>query len=101
MNDVAFIFGSLPIILISILYCIFGIVTLVDAVRRKYEQPNDKIMWVALMLCTGFIGSIIYYFEILRKEKSCSWFWIPIMLLLSILAIAVISSIIIGTSTSQ
>jgi len=54
-------------IVIAILILIFWIMMLVDAIQRKYKDKNDKIVWVLVIIFTGLIGALIYYFIVKKK----------------------------------
>lgn len=47
---------------------IFWIVMLVDVIQRDFNDSNDKLMWVLIVLLTGWIGAIIYYVMVKRKS---------------------------------
>ena len=56
--------------LVAILVFVFWIWTIVDCTRRDFRKENDKIVWILLIIFTGPIGSIIYYFEVHRRFKK-------------------------------
>ena len=41
---------------------------LVDVIKRDFPQPNEKTMWVLVVILANWIGAIIYYFMIKRKS---------------------------------
>lgn len=49
---------------------IFWIIMLVDAIQREYSDSNDKLMWILIVLLTGWIGAIIYYVMVKRKSAD-------------------------------
>jgi|GEM_PF-4503472 len=50
---------------------VFWIIMLVDAINRKdWEHENDKLTWLLIMVLTGIIGSVIYYFMVKRKYRN-------------------------------
>ena len=55
-----FIFGALGLILF--------IWALIDVLRRNFTNPNDKIMWIILILLIGVIGPILYL--IIGRKKG-------------------------------
>lgn len=76
MADVSWL-GILGIVLLALLvlgfivFCIgFWIWMLVDSIKRKYKDENDKIVWVIVIVLTGILGAIIYYFVEKRKDKK-------------------------------
>jgi len=46
---------------------IFTILMIVDAAQRDEKVLPGKIKWIILMVVTGWIGALIYYF--VRKKK--------------------------------
>jgi TctA family transporter len=54
-------------IAVFILTVIFWIVMLIDSIQRKYKDSNDKVVWVLVIIFTGIIGALIYYFVVKRK----------------------------------
>jgi len=59
-----FILGIVAIIVLSI---VFWIYMLVDSIQHKYKDSNDKVVWVLVIIFTGIIGAMIYYFVVKRK----------------------------------
>ncbi len=55
-----------------ILGIIFWIFMLVDAAKREFQNPNDKVVWILVIALVGIIGAAIYYFVIKRKSNCCS-----------------------------
>jgi len=54
---------------VSIFGLIIWIIMLVDVVQRKFKNENDKVMWILIVVLTGIIGALIYYFIIKRPNK--------------------------------
>ncbi len=68
----AFGFGSpvdLFVIVLVLLPSIFWLMQLIDVLRRQFPEPNNKIIWVLVVLFTHFIGALIYYF-VGRKQGT-------------------------------
>jgi TctA family transporter len=61
---------SLVIWVVAIGGIILWIIMLIDAIKRVYPNPNEKIIWILVILFTGYIGAIIYYFVVKRKDKK-------------------------------
>jgi hypothetical protein len=61
---IPFILLMIAIIILGILFWIF---MLVDSIKHKYRDQNDKIVWVLVIVFTGLIGAIIYYFVVKRN----------------------------------
>lgn len=60
---------NLIVIIVLLIVCLslgFWIWMLVDCIKRKFE---DKGLYIALLIFTGIIGAIIYYFNI-KKGKN-------------------------------
>ena len=81
MAGLAFI----PLIIIGILFFVFWIIILIDAVTRKFKEDSEKIVWVIVIIFASFIGALIYYFIVYRKYKSLMWFWITLLILVILL----------------
>jgi cytochrome c oxidase assembly factor CtaG len=57
----------LLMLVIGILALVFWIYMLVDSIKRKYKDHNDKIVWVLVIVFLGIIGALVYYFVVKRK----------------------------------
>jgi len=65
-----FIVVAFLILAALIIFCIvFWILMLVDCVKRKFKEENEKVVWVLVIIFTHLIGAIIYYF-IVKRSKS-------------------------------
>lgn len=40
----------------------FWIWMLVDCARREFEGPNDKLIWILVIVLVGALGALIYLF---------------------------------------
>ncbi len=69
------------IMLFVLLFFVFWIIMLVDVIQRKFKGDNEQIVWILLVIFTGIVGSLIYYFMVYNKNKSLKWFWITILVL--------------------
>ena len=49
---------------------VFWIFMIVDVAKREFPKPDDKTLWILIVVLAGLIGSIIYYFMIKRKDKK-------------------------------
>lgn len=47
---------------------IFWIWALVDVIRREFTNPNDKVLWIVLIVVLGLLGSILYL--IIGRKKG-------------------------------
>ncbi len=82
----------LPLFLIGILFFVFWIIMLVDAATRKFKNDTDKVIWILVIVLTGIIGALIYYFVVYNKDKtkSIKWFWITLLILVILLVLLAI-----------
>jgi len=55
------------IVAIVVLSIIFWIYMLVDSIKRKYKDENDKVVWVLVIIFLGVIGALVYYFVVKKK----------------------------------
>ena len=54
----------LAIVIVLILAAIFWVIMLVHAIRNPIKS---KAVWVLILLLTGIIGAVVYYFAVKRK----------------------------------
>ena len=52
--------------LVGILAFVFWLLMVIDAIKRDIEH---KPIWILVLLLTGLIGAIIYYFAVKRKAR--------------------------------
>jgi len=55
---------------LGIFFLVFWILMLVDCVKRKFKEDSEKIIWVLVIVLTGIIGALIYYFIVKVKDKK-------------------------------
>ncbi|ADB40366.1 PLDc N-terminal domain-containing protein [Spirosoma linguale] len=60
--ELFFILGALAFLFI------LPIVALVDVVRSNFRGPNDKVIWVIIIVFLNLIGALLYIF-IGRKQR--------------------------------
>ena len=53
----------------AVLLIIFWIFMIVDVAKRDFKQPNDKTVWILVVVLAGWIGATIYYFVIKKPDK--------------------------------
>ena len=66
------IIGPIEIMIILIAVLILGvipIIALVDILRSEFSG-NNKLIWVLVILFTGFIGAVLYYFLGIKQKLS-------------------------------
>ena len=49
---------------------ILWIFMLVDAAKRKFPKSDDRLIWILIIVLTGVIGAIVYYFVVKQKDKK-------------------------------
>ncbi len=59
----------LIVIVIMALLFILWIFMIVDVSKRQFKLEHDKIGWILIIVLTGYIGAIVYYFAIKRTDK--------------------------------
>lgn len=68
---VFFIIIWLIMLAVGIFLFVFWILMLIDVFKRtNWEQENDRVLWIILVIILGYLGAIIYYFVIKRKLDS-------------------------------
>jgi len=60
---------------------------LVDGATRKFKEDSEKIVWIIVIVFTGIIGALVYYFVVYIKYNSLKWFWITLLVLAIVIAI--------------
>ncbi len=55
---------------VSIFGTVLWIWMLVDVVKRDFKKEDEKIIWVLVVILTHWIGALIYYFTIKKKDKK-------------------------------
>ena len=48
--------------LIAIVAFAFWVWMLIDAVQRDFGEGSEKIVWILVLVFTGIIGALIYFF---------------------------------------
>jgi hypothetical protein len=57
---VGFLF--LILIMLGIASMVFWIVEIVDVSRREFRDPNNKVIWLLVIIFLHFLGALLYYF---------------------------------------
>jgi phosphotransferase system glucose/maltose/N-acetylglucosamine-specific IIC component len=60
----------LIMVILGVLVFVFWILMLIDCINRKFKENLDKVVWVLVIIFTGIIGALIYYFIIKVKDKK-------------------------------
>ncbi|GAB4038794.1 PLDc N-terminal domain-containing protein [Spirosoma gilvum] len=50
------------ILLVGGFLLILPIMALVDVVRSEFRGPNDKLVWVIIVVFLNIIGALLYFF---------------------------------------
>lgn len=61
--------GGQELILIAGILFVLPIIALVDVIRSDFRGPNDKLMWVIIILFLNLIGALLYFF-IGRNQRT-------------------------------
>ena len=71
VGGVLFFFMLIWLLFLALGFFLFvvWIIMLVDVIQRKFKKENDKIMWILIVILTGIIGAIIYYYMIKKPNK--------------------------------
>jgi len=52
----------------SVAGIVFWVFMLIDVFQRKnWIDENQKILWIVVVILLGWIGSLVYYFEVYKK----------------------------------
>lgn len=54
----------------GILAFVFWIFMIIDCAKRKFDNENERIAWILIVVLAGVIGAVIYYFVVKRKGKA-------------------------------
>ncbi|MDD5012376.1 MAG: PLDc N-terminal domain-containing protein [Candidatus Nanoarchaeia archaeon] len=53
-----------------IFFFVFWILMLVDCIQKKFKEDVEKIVWILVLIFTGVLGALIYYFVVKKKSKK-------------------------------
>lgn len=56
-------------IIVFLLFAIFWVWMLVDAITRDFKKDLEKVVWVLLIIFTHVIGAVIYYLVVKMRAK--------------------------------
>jgi len=54
--------------IIGIAGLVFWIMMLVDCIKRNFEKPNEKIIWLLVIIFCSILGAVIYWFVVKNKR---------------------------------
>ena len=67
-----FLLGLIPlllfILLVGILVFVLWIWMIIDCAKRNKFRSGDRVVWILLLVLTGLIGMILYYFMVMRED---------------------------------
>ena len=55
--------------LIGMAFFLFWVICIVDIVKGEFKGPNDKVVWLLLVIFMPLLGTILYI-GIGRKQKN-------------------------------
>lgn len=58
------------LMLVNLLGIALWIWMIVDVAKRDFEKENDKMLWILVVVLAGWIGALIYYITIKRKDPN-------------------------------
>ncbi|GEM_PF-2944629 len=67
-----FMFGGILSVLFTIAGFVIWIAGLIDCLKRDFDKTSDKIIWLVVILLLNALGSIIYYFLVVKAEQKKS-----------------------------
>lgn len=77
MDDVMLnLFWLIPAIIgigiftLIVLLIIFWIKMIINCANRNFLNPNDKIVWILVIVLLQLLGAIIYWFVVASKPES-------------------------------
>jgi len=58
-------------LIIGLISFIIWLLMLIDAIRRKkWENENEKVIWLLVIILGNVVGAIVYYFVIKRQRNK-------------------------------
>lgn len=48
----------------GIFVMVFWILMLIDISKREFPKTDDRTMWLLIVVLTGWLGGLIYYFSV-------------------------------------
>jgi len=53
----------------GILLFIFKIMMIIDCARKRFDNPNEQVVWILVLVLVPF-GSLIYYFVVKHPDRK-------------------------------
>jgi len=67
--EAAIIYSLFILLFLLLALLFFGwIWMIIDCVKRNRFRSGDRVVWILLLVLTGIIGMILYYFMVMRKD---------------------------------
>jgi uncharacterized BrkB/YihY/UPF0761 family membrane protein len=63
------LFGVVMVI-VSILIFAFWVLMIIDCVKRKFKDDMERVVWLLVIILTGILGALIYYFVVKRNGNQ-------------------------------
>jgi len=54
---------------IALFAFVFWVWMIIDCAKRDFKKDVEKIVWILVLIFTGIIGAIIYYFVVKNGKK--------------------------------
>ncbi|MBI5392063.1 PLDc N-terminal domain-containing protein [Candidatus Woesearchaeota archaeon] len=65
MVGAMFLFGGVIAALVAL-----WIWMIIDCAKRKFKNDNEQVVWILILVFTGWLGAIIYYFAVKKQDKK-------------------------------
>ena len=56
-------------IVLAIASFIFWILMIIDCAKRNFKNPNERVVWIIVLVLLHVLGATIYYFAVKRQNK--------------------------------
>jgi hypothetical protein len=67
---IGFAAAMLIVVVLAVLVFALWLWMIIDCAKKKKFQNGDSVMWILLLVLTGPIGMILYYFMEVRRGKG-------------------------------
>lgn len=59
------VFWAVMMLLVMVSFALW-LMMFIDCIQRNFPDPNQKLLWVVILLVAGVLGALIYYLMIKR-----------------------------------